>query len=286
MRKLPKPTFSPETVFLACISNIEDAEFKARLEDCKQEIIRASQEFEDKAAQCELHTINRHNSVAGIVSCDDMKKIYNTKMAKDGQPGREYYMKIRTASPQNTCPLCGHRKVRTLDHFLPKATFPTLAVTPVNLIPSCFECNFDKRATQPASAKEVTIHPYFDDFFVTDRWLYAEVEQTTPVSLSYFVSPPEHWEETKQARIRQHFKVYNLATLYGSHAGSELASIAYLLEQAAEDGPDGVRNELKKQASSRHRAHLNSWDAVLYSALSESEWFCSVGFSLLKSSIH
>lgn len=45
MRKIDKPTYSPEEVFRACISRIKDTDLKDRLELCETAIILASQEL-------------------------------------------------------------------------------------------------------------------------------------------------------------------------------------------------------------------------------------------------
>lgn len=70
-----------------------------------------------------------------------------------------------------TCPYCNRHYAFTLksesgkfktrpefDHFYDKSTYPMLAVTFFNLVPSCKECNHGK------ATKEVGTNPYFNDF--------------------------------------------------------------------------------------------------------------------------
>ena len=49
--------------------------------------------------------------------------------------------KIKSIPKYNKCPFCGVGRVSTLDHYLPKTKYPTYAVTPVNLVACCAECN-------------------------------------------------------------------------------------------------------------------------------------------------
>ena len=103
-----------------------------------------------------------------------MIKVYTNRMAKEGAPGRPVYNALKLAARR--CPLCGHRDVSTLDHYLPKTAFPLLCVTPSNLVPACSDCNKVKSDALPATAADQTLHPYFDDAD-QDAWLKAEVVQ-------------------------------------------------------------------------------------------------------------
>src|SRR5262245_19880217 len=79
----------------------------------------------------------------------EMVAVYDNRLVKKTAPGRRIYDKIFTSAPNDKCPLCGHRNVKTLDHYLPKALFPALTVTPINLIPACSDCNKAKLSTAP-----------------------------------------------------------------------------------------------------------------------------------------
>ena len=61
------------------------------------------------------------------------------------------------------CPYCGYAEATTLDHYLPKAKFPALAIYPRNLVPACQPCNGAKSSHVPLGT-EGFIHAYFMDF--------------------------------------------------------------------------------------------------------------------------
>lgn len=104
---------------------------------------------------------------------EQLKNVYENKFAKKGQPGRKVYDKLMSKPAQGICPLCGQRVVSTLDHYLPKAHFPVLSVVPINLIPSCSECNKSKTDHVPENAEQQTLHPYYDDV-EEEQWLYSK----------------------------------------------------------------------------------------------------------------
>jgi 5-methylcytosine-specific restriction endonuclease McrA len=277
MRKLDKPTDRPEVVFAACISRVRNPDLKRRLISCEQEIINDSQAFEQHILRNTTHQIPEKTIVAGAVSKEEMEKVYTVRMAKKGAPGRVFYDKLITAPKNGICPLCGHRVVETLDHYLPKAHHPSLVVTPINLVPSCSDCNKSKLNARPSSCDEELIHPYFDDI-ENDRWLYAEVIQGNPVSLRYYVNAPDHWDTVKAKRVQKHFETLQLARLYSVQAATELGDMKYFLTKLYHmAGPDAVRQHLLDRAESCEKQHINSWKTAMYYALAQSLWFYMEG---------
>ena len=98
-------------------------------------------------------------------------------------------LRLLLAPAHGTCPLCGLRKVSTIDHHLPKAHHPALIAVPADLVPACMDCNMAKGDTVPGNEYKQTIHPYFDDVD-SETWLFAEVGETTPPAIRYFIQPP------------------------------------------------------------------------------------------------
>lgn len=276
MRKLDKPTDLPEVVFAACISRVRNRELKERLISCEQEIIDDTNKFEQNASIVSLHLIPEKSMVSGVVSKDEMEKVYD-RMVQKTNPGRIYYDKLITSPKNGICPLCGHRIVETLDHHLPKAHHPSLAVAPVNLIPACSDCNHAKLNFRPNSSEEEPIHPYFDDY-ESERWLYADVIQDNPVSLRYFVRPPIAWDDIRTKRITNHLKNLKLARLYSVQAATELGDMKHLFQKLFHTaGPSAVSNHLQDCAVSCEIQHKNYWKTAMYHALAECTWFHTEG---------
>lgn len=278
MIKLERPILDAEDVFTACISRIRDQNLKQRMVKVTDTIVGASEEFDDAAARNRLHLIARQAMVGGLVSTAEMEAVYTNRMAKKDAPGRDAYDTLFTSAPQGKCPLCGHRTVSTLDHHLPKAHYPALAVVPLNLVPACGDCNKAKLASLPSTASEETLHPYFDDI-TGDRWLYAEVIEKEPAALRFFVNAPAHWGAVLAARVDLHFRTLGLAKLYAAEAADELLNIRHQLQIIhASGGAAMVRTEMDERAESSRVVRVNGWRTVTFEAFAGNAWFCDGGF--------
>ena len=278
MIKLDRPIQDAKDVFVTCISRVRDAQLKARLEGVTQAVVDASAEFDDAATHTRLHQIATQNLVGGVVTQAEMEAVYTQRMAKKGSPGRDVYDALFTSAPQGKCPLCGHRTVSTLDHHLPQAHYPALAVAPLNLVPACGDCNKSKLASVPANANEETLHPYFDDID-GDRWLAAEVVLARPAALRFFVEAPAHWSARLRSRVERHFQTFGLGRLYSSEAADELLNIRHQLRTMHERGGVAlVQLELRERAKSCQQARRNGWRTAMYQAFADSDWFCDGGF--------
>lgn len=278
MKKLARPNDDAVVVFEACIDRIRNADLKRRLQSCSVEIEQASAEFDQKAALAELHTIEVKDNVANLVSVDEIKKVYTGRMAKKLAPGRVYYDKLMSLPEHGRCPLCSQRVVSTLDHHLPKAHYPSLAVSPLNLIAACQDCNKIKSEDMPLNSEQETLHPYYDDV-EGFSWVKAKLTESVPAAVEFYVEPPDDCDDVLKERLKHHFTTFDLGSLYSSHAAEELASIELIARRIFEDSGDiELRKFLKDIAESKKQVSINSWQTAFYTCLHESDWFCQNRF--------
>jgi hypothetical protein len=280
MRKLNKPTNNSGDVFIECIEIVRNASLKARLTATKYLIEEAASEFEVKVTTGNLHTVAREIWVNGNVSSKELADVYTYRMAKQGSPGRSIYDKLKIAAPNGICPLCAHRTVTTIDHYLPKTEYPRLSVVPINLVPSCSDCNKVKLTSYPRASSEEPLHPYYDDI-EEHLWLEATVNHSTPPTIQFDVAPHPDWDTLLCDRVKFHFDSLEINKLYASQAAVELVQINYRLRMLHQTvGAIGVKNHLIEGAETRSHANVNSWQSATYSALAADEWFCDGGFRL------
>lgn len=278
MWKLGKPDIEAGSTFRKCISRVRNHDLKSRLESIHQDIVDASEEYNVKAEFISLNEILPSNNVGGVVTVKEMKSVYSQRMVGKSSPGRMIYDEIISSPKNGVCPFCGHRIASTLDHYLPKAYYPSLTVAPLNLIPCCSECNKLKLDSVPDTQEDLSIHPYYDNI-EDDRWLYAEVIEVKPASIRFYVDSPMDWSEINKKRIENHFELLELNDLYISQAAQELTNIRYYLAQLYKSaGPEAVRDHLADMTETRIRANLNSWQSATYEAWSASDWFVGGGF--------
>lgn len=277
MWRVDAPVRSADQTFERCVHGVRDLDLRARFEAIRPAIVGTAQAFDEATRQ---GTIAEFPSVqdVGDVSGDELRWLYTNRLVRSTTPGRVVYDEIMLAAPNGRCPMCGHRQVSTLDHYMPRAFFPALSVAPLNLIPACGDCNKAKLDAVPANAEEVTLHPYVDNVDAV-HWLAAEVRQTAPASVHFYVDPPDTWDPTVTARVGYQFLLLGLPALYASQAAEEIMNIRHLLGRLlAAGGGNEVAAYLADQAESRCAARLNSWQTAMYTAVKDSAWFCNGGF--------
>ncbi|HMN12767.1 MAG TPA: HNH endonuclease [Bellilinea sp.] len=280
MLEIDCPEYSALKVFEECIPVKRNKDLKTRLAGVTRHITAAETAYKEKAKTLSFHEIKTAQGIGESVTTAEMEDLYVTVFARKSSPVRKKYYDELMLIPENgTCPMCGQRDVSTLDHYLPKAKNPGLAVTPINLVPVCKECNHTKWEYHPETADQQFIHPYFDKL-PESMWLVADLDQTRPPALKYHVSPPQDCGAVLAKRLIWHFEELNLAKLYASQAGKILAGIADKLKAAWQrGGKDEVRFVLSEDARSWSKANPNSWQAVMYRTLASSDWFCEEGYA-------
>jgi 5-methylcytosine-specific restriction endonuclease McrA len=275
MNKLDKPEFDVIDVYSACVESIKDNSLKDSMTNCSQEIINDEFLYEKLASVTSLYTFPQKEIVNNSVTKSEMVKIYDYRMV--GGAGRLYYDKIFQSPKNGICPLCGEREVETLDHILPKKSFPTLVVTPINLVPSCNKCNKKKSAKIAISSYEEPIHPYYDDI-QSERWLYAKLNKEIGIFIDYHFVKPVNWGEVMTERVTNHFDFFELGRLFSLRAATELSEKKYrLCKLHKETGPKTVKKYLEELAEDYSTSYTNHWKFAMYECLSEDDWFHNEG---------
>lgn len=281
MRALQRPSADARALFLACAGRIASVELRGRLASVADRVAAESALFAQLAASGATHMAVPSTTVGGVVTKDEMIRLYDSHVARKGAVGRPVYDEIFNSPPYSTCPLCAQRVVSSLDHFMAKAVFPALAVTPDNLVPACFDCNKAKQDAAEAVLSPGTqlLHPYFDRLPTNEQWLWARVVDQPTVALQFFVEPPVTWDGIFRNRVANHFHVLGLKRLYASNAAQELSNIRHSLRMVlGVSGASGVQAHLLEQWRSRNTAQVNSWQTAMYAAMYHDQWFCQGGF--------
>jgi hypothetical protein len=280
MRKVDRPIHTSRMTLLTCAEGMKDEDLKRRVKEAADQVASAAAAFDEAARAGSFYKLEKKAFELEGVNKGEMIWLYENRMVPRNSSGRPIYKDLLEAPRHRRCPLCGQRRVGTLDHYLPKTSFPALAVAPPNLIPCCYECNKAKTSTVPQTADQQTLHPYYDDV-ENEVWLHAKVLEVEPVSLVFHVDPPKEWETILRARIQRHFEVFRLAELYASHAAEQLSIDEYWLSKIYQSaGAQGVRDHLLGEVETNRAADLNSWQTATYAAVAASDWFCEGRFAV------
>ena len=286
MRAIPTPRYDAQEVYQTCINSIYNQNLRNRLNHVTNNIIGSAQEYVLKATTKKLFSIppnhqENNDFVIGEVTKKELQDVYSVHMVGRAKPARAIYDRLLSLAPLGRCPFCGMGYASTLDHYLPKSKYPLLSVLPLNLIPSCLDCNKEKHSDIARAEAEQCLHPYFDhQHFIDHQWLFAGVTQTSPASICFYVEPPAHWDQVSQERVKTHFNDFKLSGRFSIEASNQLANLRYtLIQHHAQFGLYGVKNHLAIEAASHLIHHRNSWQTAMFQALAASDWYCDGGFN-------
>jgi hypothetical protein len=277
MLPITKPTFDLSAHFQRCASATRNVQLRGRLLASEARVVEDSVKYDEAGQNGTIFSMV--NSPPASASDAELTDLYSRSMVRRNSPGRSTYDALTHAAPYGICPLCGQRPVSSLDHYLPKEHFPKLAVSPVNLVPSCMDCNHLKRSFVPASASEQLLHPYFDHD-ISDHWLKADVTHDTGQAVvNFHADPPIAWGQPRSARLLNHFSRMELASLYSIYGTSELELARVSINRILESGTSiDVARHFHDCWLDRFQVNKNSWQAATYAAFSVDVRICSGEF--------
>lgn len=123
----------------------------------------------------------------------------------------------------NVCPYCNRNYTFTIktdkvsarpqfDHFYDKATYPILALSFYNLIPSCATCNATMKGTKPFSLA-THAHPYVEGFSKKARFVLHVKESSFCRELKGF----DIEFKSNDAKVQNNINDFGLKELYENH---------------------------------------------------------------------
>ncbi len=264
MKRIDKPKFGVEDVYPDCIRHKRN---RHDMEKVLPDLILHEKKYDCLACDRkieELDIITDDYLKKYDLSKKDMVYIYEGGMLKPEWEGRHWYNKLIALSRR--CPYCDVGIVKTLDHYLEKTTSLGTTVTPINLIPSCRDCNSHKMGED-----KVVWHPYYDGP-ISFRWLHAEYLEYDQIEYSVVI--PAEYEDTYESRIiRNSFVVFHLAELYGAQAIELLNDIRVRMTELKACSIELVKEDMEGRYRSSLAADNNSYTTALYECLMNSSQY-------------
>ncbi|MFE8941062.1 HNH endonuclease [Streptomyces sp. NPDC007872] len=282
MRPIDKPVLDARTVFDTCTATARPKTVRTKLQALKDTVAAAAAEYDTAATARALHTLGHLKDLpdgepkkkGGLNK--ELKNTYSSRMVHKKSAGRDFYDQLLKEAPDDRCALCGQGIADTLDHQLPKAHYPLLAVAPANLVPACRDCNYYKGEEAPLNAEQQTLHPYYDGEIHDHTWLVARVSGPPKPAVVFAAVPPPEMPSLLAARVRHHFTILKLARLYNPQAGPELRNLSRSLPRLS---AKAVLEHLRERAEDWAVSEgVNSWQAALYRALANSPWYTGGGY--------
>lgn len=169
------------------------------------------------------------------------------------------------------CPACGEDGTpNTLDHYLPKSSFPDFSVTAVNLSPMCDKCQ-GKKLEQVLSddGERLFLHPYFDSF-LDQQVIKLRIGEPYSAPASMELNPSENLSKELQELVSRHITSLGINTRY-YHFFRE--QYTHLLGSAADirDAELEMRQQLVLFRNKARRKSVNSWGHIFYDSVLANE---------------
>lgn len=267
MKNLTKPTFAVSDIINDCCLHMRNKELSNNLKSVEPTIISESARYENLGSNLELYKLTSHSSVGGQLSKDEMCKIYSNTFVANANVRQNYY--DRLLSMTEICPICGIGRVSTLDHYLAKTLYPTFAITPTNLIPSCKDCNKSKGTSNINSISDMPFHPYYEDI---DNiiWLKANIfiKDNTLVANYSIDSAVKDISQQLYERLNNQLNTYDLKNAYAAQSANEIANSISLWKQIfIQNGEHDLAEYFYYCLDSRENVQKNTWHTALLRGL-------------------
>lgn len=275
------PTHTVVDVADACRKSTPNAGINGRIVASLQDFVRNNANYIERVRTGTTWSARPTDFPLSRLTDDEMIHLYTRKLVGGKSEARDLYDHLRARARLRRCPYCNETFARTLDHFLPKRPFSSLALDPWNLVPSCSDCNRAMNNTTASSASTEFFHPY--DSPNLDDWLEASIDSTSPVTVSFKAAPPASWPLLTRERLLHQFESLELAQLYTDLSASPLAELAVRLESLrAKTDAENVSQHLAESAEIIDRSHgKNHWRAALMRALAANRVYCDSAFANL-----
>lgn len=297
MKRLSEPPYCFKEVLNKCLDGIKRDKIKTDLLKTTKTLIPMESQYHKFGKEgnlCKFPTFDEldiDTSINPELNRERLASLYAGNLRSMTKPAREVYNKIISSARRQRCPFCGGLGTpKNIDHFLPIAHFPQLSVLPLNLIPSCRDCNMGEKgdgyATEPG--KQI-LHPYLDkDIFYTKQWVFAQYlindisDPIEPAAIIYIAAPPHKgWTLVDAQRAIKHFSDFDLASRYSDRASDHLSEIISQRNSFYKDNRKFLTSDqLEKEFVKTFLTPVinsdlfeNHWKKVMYKCLSKSRSF-------------
>lgn len=274
MKKIDIPKIEQEAI---CAS-IPELQFQDRILSKSKEYLDCLEDLSAFAADEKDY----ESKYSGFT--EHMKKMYSQRFSNARYKAPyDFYLKIRGS--QESCPYCNYptRFPSQIDHYLPKSSFPSFALTVENLVPACSDCNKNKSDIIQLDKSKRIIHPYFDEFANKSfDFIGCRIVEKVPIGFEFFIKKIPEIDEEQFRRLQIHFELLKLDKLYQADFNADFVSCMEGLKIMIDISDIGM---VKKLICIRKEAQKKSgnkpWIYAGYSALFNSEWFFNTWLNTL-----
>lgn len=238
----------------------------------QNKVLQRYQEYKDM--RHELHNMSSSNFSIRESEC--LRSCYTSDTAVSTWFFSEIE-KIQDIFNRDKCPYCGINSPSTIDHYLPKESFPEYAVMSYNLVLCCGDCNGLKGTKwKDDTGRRLFIHYYFDKI-PSDIFFKAKVSirNNAPV-VEFSICPPDANTDPFYDIVVTHYKELNVLERIENKVSSYVTEIFLKNKECLSKGLTEVdlKRLLSMDINSLETNHgVNYWKSAICRGVMECEEF-------------
>lgn len=168
-------------IYLAAVKAKQEGDVKTRLESISPEVKTCFTSYQEKFDRKELELLTA-NAACGPFAAD-LRSLYAFKNSVIRKLKGDID-DLQHSIIANVCQNCTINSVNSMDHVLAQSTYPEFTVHPVNLFPSCNECNGYKSKTLTKEGKKQFLNLYLDEL-PEEQYLFADISRDSKGDLTW-----------------------------------------------------------------------------------------------------
>lgn len=251
-----------------------NGELKNRLQLLNPTVKKEFYNFSDKFKTNELSLLAPNQTLA--LSKEDLLTLYKYQSSVVISV-RESIKKLQIKTITNTCQNCTIDSANTLDHLLPKSTFPEFSVNPINLFPCCSTCNSYKLDDIENQDGKNFLNLYLDEL-PKEQYLFVNIfwDEYNEINFKFYLDNIEEEIDLELFTIiRNHYTKLNLfermrlkSIEYVSEFENEIFKFRHKLSLE-----DIVSESIKTANINKEAYGYNHWKYILEISLLKSPIF-------------
>ncbi|QOU31549.1 HNH endonuclease [Vibrio coralliilyticus] len=167
------------------------------------------------------------------------------------------------------CPFCGKPvSPGTLDHFLPKKSWPEFSILQSNLVPQCRDCAPIKGDYYHCNNKghALFISPIFSSLLssITFEIIITFNNKTKEIGIDPTLRVPEHTPNKEKARIISHFDSLNIRNRIITYSNRQISRWEKMLKVADFDISSALQTRIDEKEQSER---CKDWKTALYKGI-------------------
>lgn len=275
MYKIYPPQITATKAYQTSTESIRDKHKRTAFRACVSEIEASCKEYDLLGEAARFETALPSSFEVPSLDHGGMPELYDKQFSRVKKT-EELRDIIKSGAENNLCPYCGIGYTSQLDHYLPKSEFHAVAVHPLNLVPSCADCNKVKSTYFPSLSSPAVFHPYFDKVFDI-AWLEAAIVQGHDNhSVAQFGVDSKITDAQLRSRMSRHLEVFDLHNRFSSVASQLIQEFETMLGNSGQKVTlNQAKRHLEMSIQTSTTLRLNDCRAATYRAMLSSPWYLS-----------